>query len=458
MRNKKNAVIAANLGIYILGCVLACVLSKTGEYVFSGFVLILLAAGEYAFYFRRHGYLFQLEAVFSLFWTGGMGLSAMKLSRLAEDWEYLTWISFILAYVFFILGYEWAGRRECGGRGLFRKLSVKIWGDERTGKPGKDETAKRLFRCILAVLLVSYACFLLEAAVIREIPLFSDKPHAYSYFHLSGVHYFTVSSIFVLPLSVLYMKVRGKLSVKEWTVLAVCCCAALAIPVLCVSRFQLMLAVLLSICVAVAAYPQIKLRYIVLVLVALVPVYVGLTVARNHDVAYLNGIFEMKNAGTPIFITQPYMYVANNYDNFNCLVKELPAHTFGLRQLFPVFALTGLKFLAPGLVNFPIYVTKTELTTVTLIYDAYYDFGVLGVAFFGLVLGMVCRKVAFSQKKSGNPVSCLFYAQIAMYLVFSFFTTWFSNPTTWFWMGLTAIIYVYVGHRQKEYVSGKIQL
>ena len=35
---------------------------------------------------------------------------------------------------------------------------------------------------------------------------------------------------------------------------------------------------------------------------------------------YLNGIFEMKNAATPIFITQPYMYIANNYDNFDCLV------------------------------------------------------------------------------------------------------------------------------------------
>ena len=139
-----------------------------------------------------------------------------------------------------------------------------------------------------------------------------------------------------------------------------------------------------------------------------------------------------------------------NYDNFNCLVKELPAHTFGLRQLFPVFALTGLKFLAPGLVNFPIYVTKEELTTVTLIYDAYYDFGVVGVLLFGLILGTACRKLSDMQKRSGNPVSCLLYAQIAMYLVFSFFTTWFSNPTTWFWLALTVIIYIYVGYRQKE--------
>ena len=100
--------------------------------------------------------------------------------------------------------------------------------------------------------------------------------------------------------------------------------------------------------------------------------------------------------------------------------------------------------------NFPIYVTKEELTTVTLIYDAYYDFGVVGVLLFGLILGTACRKLSDMQKRSGNPVSCLLYAQIAMYLVFSFFTTWFSNPTTWFWLALTVIIYIYVGYRQKE--------
>ena len=159
----------------------------------------------------------------------------------------------------------------------------------------------------------------------------------------------------------------------------------------------------------------------------------------------LNGIFEMKNEDMPMFITQPYMYVANNYDNFNCLVRELPAHTLGLRQLFPVFALTGLKFLKPELVSFPIYITKTELTTVTLIYDAYYDFGLAGVLLFGLILGMACKKVTALQERGRNPVALLFYAQIAMYLVFSFFTTWFSNPTTWFWLALTGILYFYVG-------------
>ena len=68
---------------------------------------------------------------------------------------------------------------------------------------------------------------------------------------------------------------------------------------------------------------------------------------------------------------------------FNCLTQALQQglveHTFGLKQLFPVFALTGLKFVFPALVAFEMPVTIKELNTLTLIYDAYYDFGLIGV-------------------------------------------------------------------------------
>ena len=93
----------------------------------------------------------------------------------------------------------------------------------------------------------------------------------------------------------------------------------------------------------------------------MIPVYVLLTVARRHDVAYLNGIFEMKNPNMPIFITQPYIYVANNFENFNCMVEQLTAHTWGLQMLFPVFALTGLKFVFPQLVAIPDFVDKNRV-------------------------------------------------------------------------------------------------
>ena len=44
-------------------------------------------------------------------------------------------------------------------------------------------------------------------------------------------------------------------------------------------------------------------------------------------------------------------------------LEALPEHSFGLRSLFPLWALTGLKFVFPQLINFPIYVDKKELTT-----------------------------------------------------------------------------------------------
>ena len=40
-------------------------------------------------------------------------------------------------------------------------------------------------------------------------------------------------------------------------------------------------------------------------------------------------------------------------------------------------------------------------------------------------------------RKVRNPISYLFYAQIAVYMMLSFFTTWFSNPTTWFYLAVT---------------------
>ena len=98
----------------------------------------------------------------------------------------------------------------------------------------------------------------------------------------------------------------------------------------------------------------------------------------------------------PLFLQYAYMYIANNYSNFNCLTQALQQglveHTFGLKQLFPVFALTGLKFVFPALVAFEMPVTIKELNTLTLIYDAYYDFGILGVMGFGALLGKNQKK------------------------------------------------------------------
>ena len=440
-------------------------------YIVSGAVLIAVSAWLYDVYYKKSGTLFNPAALFSLAWIGGAGISALKLSRLQTDWKVLTWLCIFGAWLFFAAAFH-----------LSLLLLQKREKNREAGSETETDSAScclragSLLSCMIVITAVSAAAFLLEAYLLGYIPLLTrDTPHAYSYFHISGVHYFTVSCVLVPSLFILYLDtlkmhcavlgdthgcVFGKALLLRLLCLGYgrrmfaafgCTFLSLCIPLLCVSRFQLIFAVALAVftkaAMSGARIPgRRQLLYAALVLVCMIPLYVGLTIARAHDITYLNGIFEMKDPGTPIFFTQPYIYIANNFDNLNCLIRDLPkgGYTFGLRMLFPLWAFTGLKFLAPSLVSFPLYLTKEELTTVTLFYDAYYDFGLPGVLIFAALLGGVAGAFFLHVKTARNPAFYLIYAQLCFYLSFSFFTTWFSNPATWFYFGVSVLIFVFL--------------
>ena len=425
------------MAVYLICYAAGFLLAHFGHFLLSGAVLMGAAVWLYISDYRKSGSLIHLRGIFSLAWVGGQGISCLKLSRLQGPWSVMTWLCFLAAFAGFYLTFEYLTWRYPGRRGPRRE--GPRWNYFR-------DAEGRIFISMAVILTVSVLCFILEAAVLGYVPFFlRGVPHAYSEFHITGVHYFTVSCVLVPALSVIYLySNQGRSPGKCRAVLAMDVVAVL-IPILCVSRFQLILGVALAVLTYMAMDSRVPVWYGLAAAAALVPFYIILTIARSHDVEYLNGIFEMKNAATPIFITQPYMYVANNYDNFNCLVENLAGHTFGLKMLFPLWALTGLKFLKPELVNFQIFVNKEELTTLTLFYDAYYDFGIAGVLLLSCVLGALAWYLMGLLKKMRNPVGYLFYAQIAMYFALSFFTTWFSNPTTWFWFVLTGIAALFVG-------------
>lgn len=431
-------------GDYILYSVFfaaGLILTKVGCLYLSGAVFIIGGMILYVQNFLRTGNLVDIRGLFSLSWICGLGLACFKLSNLQREWENITWLCFFCAYFFFLMGYDLINRKET------RQNSR---GTEQNPVKRSAKMASRLLICMVLLAAASVACFILEALVVGFIPLFSSEPHAYSYFHISGVHYFTISCILIPAMTVLYTKVAEKISVKIFVLLLVLNIVAAAVPILCVSRFQLLFAVGFSVVTYLMLYRKITWKMAVGIVLVMVPAYILLTVARRHDVAYLNGIFEMKSSRIPIFVTQPYIYIVNNFENFNCLVAELPAFTKGLRMLFPVFALTGLKFVFPQLVDFPLYTTKAELTTLTMFYDAYYDFGVPGIILFGLILGMAAAVITEKVKICKNPVIYLFYGQLAVYFGLAFFAIWFSVPTTWFWFAVTAAIYLFVGWGERR--------
>lgn len=426
---------------YIVCFCLAVLLSKNDLKYMAGTILILEGFALYILNFIRTQNLVDIRGLFSGSWIVGMGLACLQLSKLQNDWENMTWISFFCAYFFFITAFDLAEELDKRKRKIKRSEAVL---------EKEEQQSKRVLVCIVALAAISIACFVLEAVVLGFIPLFSPEPHAYSYFHISGVHYFTVSCILIPAMTVIYAKITEEWNKKIIILLLVCNATAFVIPILCVSRFQMLFAVGFAAIIYLMLYKKITWKMIIGVILIVIPLYLLLSIARRHDVSYLNGIFEMKNANTPIFVTQPYIYIAANYDNFNCLVAQISEFTHGLKMLFPVIALSGLKFIRPELAAFPIYVIKTELTTLTMFYDAYYDFGVIGIIGFAVLLGILVNRLTKWTIRSKNPICYMFYGQIAVYFTLSFFTTWFSNPTTWFWLALTLVMYVYIGYKKKE--------
>lgn len=425
--------------IVYLCCYAASFLFAVGKhYYLSGFLLLLAAGYLYFYDYRRSGNLLHLRGLFSAFWVGGEGIACLKLSKLQSDWSFMTWLCFLLALLGFWVTFEVLAGRRGRDRG-FRPRPVRY-------KP----SVRPVYHCIVGLTVLSLLSFIFEAVKLGFIPLLvRGVPHAYSTFHVTGVHYLTVSCVLVPSLAVLYVLLGGSRLRRRNLLVAVMTAVALFIPLLCVSRFQLVLALVLALFTYGAYQKRIEPVYIVGLVVVMLPLYLLLTVARSHNVEYLNSIFEMKNQHMPIFVSQPYIYIANNYDNFNCLVEALPSHTFGIRMLFPLWALTGLKFLFPYLVSFPIYVDKAELTTVTMFYDAFYDFGVIGVIVFSCLLGAVAYLLVERLRRLRNPMGYLLYAQFAAYMVLSFFTTWFSNPTTWFYLIVTGVMAWYCGKSRR---------
>ncbi len=453
--------------IYSAFAVAAALLERSGFFVAAGCVILIAAALMSIYFYCLDQSLVSFRFLLSLFWTAGEGLAVMQLSRLQSSWTIQTWLSFSGFYLLFLAGYEIMENR-CKKRIVSRNHKTSSKTQNQDNENGKDKDnvldsnqearfQERLFTCIRIVSLVTFATFIAEACILGYVPLFSSETHAYDHFHISGVHYFTVSCMFTHSLTLIYLlKYRQKgtsLGKSKVIQLIVYNVLSASIPILSVSKFQFILTLALPMLIFLLMRPNVNKKKLFAAFAAIAVVVIAaavfMTIRRNYEPGYLNSIFQMKDENMPLFAQYAYMYIANNYSNFNCLTQALAqgtiTHAYGLKQLFPVFALTGMKFVFPSLVAFEMPVTITELNTLTLIYDAYYDFGLIGVLLFGLILGSFCAALTKKIKQSSNPILYLFYAQIALYLVLSFFSAWFTVPTTWFWFALTGALYWYTG-------------
>ena len=239
---KEREALLFDLCVYTIFYGMAYLLKGKGYAVLSFFSFLFL---YFYLFFRekkRENSSVNLPGLFALGLLFGEGVATLQLSKLSSIWTIDTWLSFYLSYLLFFLFYH--------GKDFFPSLLPSL----SQSKKMKEKTDKRerifggilrwnfsegafLRLCILCLLLISYLSFGIEALVLGYIPLFTEHtPHAYSAFHLKGLHYFTTLFVLVpMLLPFLYQK-EGKLGIFSGISLFL----ALILPILLVSRFQLM--------------------------------------------------------------------------------------------------------------------------------------------------------------------------------------------------------------------------
>ena len=456
---------------------------------------LLLSHKEY----KKNNRIINVISLFSIGFILPFAISFLKLSKLSSEYDTRTIILVVGSFLSFYYGAKCSEKWDIGniffGNTINKNTNIKVkevrfkdnngGGNKRTSSISKKHISKKSKKSIydylvdvynfiidnfnarnviLFIFVISFVSFLIEVAVLRFIPLFSfGTPHAYSTFHIFGIHYITtlfflIPAIAILNLSDGAHTVRpygkGAHTVRPRVLFIFSVVYAVVMSLLLVSRALLIMTVVMA-GIAYIMRTRSKDLWVkkniipVIALISFIGLYISITVLRSHSVSYLNDIFEMKE-NTPIYITQPYMYLTQGFENLNYLVTHNERFTFGRRTLAPLFSLLRTKKYFPLVTEAPFYQIKLELTSKPIIYDLYYDFSMIGTFIIMFIIGYVVKKIEIKNYREDNIYYNLFFGLICYYLIFSFFQSYLSLLDTWFYLIFTYLLYIISGLKKAK--------
>ena len=407
----------------------------------SAFIMVLCGVFLYVLFSKINNDIFNNKAIFSGVWFCSIGLAQLRLNVNQIPWENKTWFCLFVAYVSFLLGYSVLKKNK-------KNPPVKTKLKEST-----------FFWIIIANFAVSILSFIFEAVNLGFIPAFTSDQASYVGFYVKGVHYFTVSIVLFVPLSILYLKnFLNVISKLKIAFISVCSLIAFAIPVLIVSRqLGLLQAVLCLFAVYYISGSLNKIKVFAMILVVAIGVSNWLIISslRNQDNEYLREVFDAppvtqeiyeeempepietkpdaeysSNVSKwPMFIYHPYMYISFNFDNFNYSVTQINSYAKGIYSLHPIVHMSPLVRLYN---KYPMYIYNKIYNTYPVVYTPYYDFGIVGIFIYMFLIGLLASFSATWNKE--DPFLQIISYLIKFALMFSFFASFFANTAFLFYI------------------------
>lgn len=374
----------------------------------AAITFILLSIGALIFYKIREGTFIKCKTIFTFVYFFTIGLSMMQLHHLQTTWKVSTFIVLELSYCSFLIGYY-----------------IK---DKRNSLANEKEDDLSLRKVLVISNIIFYFSIIaltIEVIIRGGFPLFSKDMSAYYKFGVTGIHYFTVASVLYLPLA-FEIITSYKLDKKKISIISIKSIICILIPILIVSRQLLIMEICLVLFLILKKWTKQQILIILVGIIILSSSWFLIGKNRNQNDQYLRQALQIQdNAPMSVSNMNIYMYIAFNYDNLNYNIGRLTSHTYGYKSLYPIFALSGTKFILDEKINSNLERVVNVFTTYPIQMTPYQDFGLLGVVIYMLVIGAVCHII---ESLNNNPINETYKSIIMYCLLFSFFSAFFSFP------------------------------
>jgi len=370
--------------------------------------------------------------VFGITWSLVFGLANLKLSRLQFEWTFIQWISALMGPISFLIGLYFTYVFNMGARLLpIYEIRQKV----REQKIND----KRLFYLTIFSFIIYLIGFIAVYSIKGQIPLFSFNPSATrTEFTFFGIGLFIHNVSVVIIFSIIYHLFTKKNNNRKLIIKIIAFITIITYLSL-LQRYALMMTAFISFAYLYYTSRSISFKSMaVFISTGILVIYTVATLRAGKIIQLaLYKTSQMKYSSSYAIFTEPYMYIVMNIENFVHAVNKLEQHTYGYFTFNYVLALTGMKHWVEEYYS----INETPFlfsgyNTYTLFWAFYRDFGVFGLTFIPMALGLFVGSVYYSLRRDPTIEYVAFYSIIVFVMGMSFFINllgflWFVYIIAW---------------------------
>jgi oligosaccharide repeat unit polymerase len=396
---------------------------------------------------RSSADIFSPARVFGFVWLLALGLAELKLSKLQHVWTFESWFLLLLGPIAFLVGLYITYIMNIGSSQtpifIMRKLVI-----------AQSINVTRLFWLVVVLFILFLVGYISIVLIGREIPLFSPKPGAARVrFQIFGLGLFLHNVVLMAFFSLLFC-LADKVHKWKRRLLIFISLLSSIMYIVTMQRFQIIMILIIGLIFLYYTTRHLHLSTVVPVLLIAVMFFYWISTWRSGQLfiywLYLDS--KMKFSQNYAVFTEPYMYLVMNLENYARALDRLETFSFGYYTFDFVVALSGLKhWLAEyfALEDTPYLISGYN--TYSTFWWFYRDFGILGVTFISLFIGIVIGWIYYTMRRISSLGWIIAYCVCVFIILFSFYNNMISY--LWFFYNVVGLYFGYRFILKKENIA-----